>query len=543
MFSRNCYLKKLAAIIILLIIILGLHGAVGADLASSYHVLKYQYPEFINRMLDGGATEAQIEAFIHALNVEARNRGPLTETNFDSVLFASLESVLTKRPHRSVLIALGSEFSEEIDYTLDNRRLHPDLVPLRRAVWESLFGDGSKTPQEETNAGEKPPGMPAQQTNFVTKAVQQQIDEGREKIRLSVEKGNYLSLKGEDLQAILAAGKDLEIEIGQVRFTLPPDAADVGSGIMLNLSARIVTDAERQKAITSLPPGGMLIGNIFELGVSTEESVFGFAFSKPVKVTFSYAGEVLSGIAEDLLDIYYYDENGQKWIPQKGKLDKDKKTITFTTNSFSKYAIMFVEKTTAKPPESKPGAKETVFKDLDGHWARADVEEMAGLGLVKGVSTTEFAPNRTITRAEFATLLVRAIGLPNLGTSDAVFSDVQVNKWYYESVVLAAKAQLVSGYGERFGPDDPVTREQMAVMITRALSYKQKSIDLAEDEATKILQAFQDRGHISPWASESVARAVKEKIVCGRSTAIFAPRDPATRAEASVMILRMYKKL
>lgn len=547
MFFKSSYLKTITATIILLSMLLGLQGTVSADLTSSYHVLKNQYPEFIDRLVAGGATEMQIETFINALNTEAQARGPLTETNFDSVLFVSLQSVLTRRAHRTVLIALMSEFGDEIDYTLATYSLHPSLVPLRRAVWESLFGDGDQVPLEENEkdpkSEQKPSGTVMPPTSTVSEAVQRQLDEGRDKIRLSVEEGkNYLSLTAEDLQAISAAGKELEVEIGRVCFTLPPGAADINSGNKLILSARAITDAERQKVLANAPAGSILVGSVFEFSAGTEDSVFGFTFSKPIKVTLSYAGEDIDGVEEDLLDIYYYNESEQKWIPQKGILDKENKSITFATNSFSKYAIMYDAKTGTEPLEEENQKDALVFTDLAGHWAKADVEEMFRLGLVKGVSAIEFAPNRNITRAEFATLLVQAVGLKNGEAGDASYTDVKPDKWYYDIVNLAAKANLVSGYGDRFGPDDPVTREQMAVMITRALAYKEKGVQLAEGEAADLLNAFQDKENISSWAGDGVAAAVKAEIVKGRSAGEFAPRATATRAEAAVMILRMYRK-
>jgi hypothetical protein len=179
------------------------------------------------------------------------------------------------------------------------------------------------------------------------------------------------------------------------------------------------------------------------------------------------------------------------------------------------------------------------FIDIVGHWAARDIEQMVKLSLVMGVSATEFAPNRAITRAEFTALLIRAVGLET-GQVAGKFTDVPANKWYYSVVNTAAEAGLVSGYGTTFGPDDPITREQMAVMISRALVFKDENVELTANEKMLLLAVFVDRKDISVWAGDGVAQAAYLGIVKGRSSNMFVPRGIATRAEAAVMILRMF---
>lgn len=190
------------------------------------------------------------------------------------------------------------------------------------------------------------------------------------------------------------------------------------------------------------------------------------------------------------------------------------------------------------PPQSRS------FTDLAGHWAAGDVQKLVSLGIVTGVRLNEFEPNRSITRAEFTALLARAVKLKTDDSLSARFADVTADKWYFGIINTAAEAGLVSGFEQNnFGPNEPVTREQMAVMIIRAMINSGKSMDINTNEAVVDLIAFIDGHMISEWAVTSMASAIKLGIISGRGEAMIAPGAVATRAEAAVMILRMCERL
>ena len=94
---------------------------------------------------------------------------------------------------------------------------------------------------------------------------------------------------------------------------------------------------------------------------------------------------------------------------------------------------------------------------------------MAEAGIVSGVTPTQFEPERTITRAEFAAMIVRALGIT--ATDGPAFEDVANNAWFYSSVTAAAKAGLIVGYNGYFRPDDLITREEMATIIAKAYFF------------------------------------------------------------------------
>jgi len=186
------------------------------------------------------------------------------------------------------------------------------------------------------------------------------------------------------------------------------------------------------------------------------------------------------------------------------------------------------------------------FADIAGHWAQEEIEHMAGKLIVEGVEPQSFQPNRHITRAEFATLLVRSLGLPTVGDEASVsFSDVSAGDWYADAVETAAAAKLIYGYPNgTFQPNATITRAEMAAMIVRAIGY----VDTPPQAYTSpnaieaALARYEDRSDVG-WARESMGIAVIEGIIEGMSETSLSPNDNATRAQATVMLQRWMKNL
>jgi len=132
---------------------------------------------------------------------------------------------------------------------------------------------------------------------------------------------------------------------------------------------------------------------------------------------------------------------------------------------------------------------------------------------VSGYPDGSFRPDGPITRAEFAAILVKALNLEL--HHQPVFSDV-ANHWSGNYVATAAAHGIITGYiDNRFGPDDPITREQMAVMIVRAVNLAGSSDSLV----------FADQAKISEWAREAVAAAAEQKIMNGYPDNTFRPQE------------------
>lgn len=180
------------------------------------------------------------------------------------------------------------------------------------------------------------------------------------------------------------------------------------------------------------------------------------------------------------------------------------------------------------------------FEDVTSHWAKEDIELLTSKLVVKGVDSKRFNPNGKVTRAEFAAMLVRALGL-STDQAQAVFKDVDENSWYGGIVQKAVQAKIINGYEDgTFRPHENITRQEMAVMIIRAFEFTGTTVDVHENEEN-LLSEFTDGDGIQPWAKEAIAKAVRASIVSGRSESEFVPNGTATRAEAAKMIKNLLK--
>ncbi len=175
------------------------------------------------------------------------------------------------------------------------------------------------------------------------------------------------------------------------------------------------------------------------------------------------------------------------------------------------------------------------FTDLSGHWAKADVELLASKLLVDGRTEQQFAPQGEITRAEFAALLVRGLGLSQ-APSAASFKDVAAADWYAGYIGAAVKAGLAEGMGEGlFVPQGNITREQMAVMLSRAIQAAGKPLAAGAGD----LGRYGDESEISSWAKTAVSQAVEAGLMNGVEPRLFSPDSNATRAETATVLKRL----
>lgn len=192
-------------------------------------------------------------------------------------------------------------------------------------------------------------------------------------------------------------------------------------------------------------------------------------------------------------------------------------------------------------------ANERAFTDTKGHWAQAEIELLASKLIVNGSANNTFNPERSITRAEFAALLVRALGLIekplHVSTQHASYLDIQSEDgWYIGAMGAAAAADLIEGFSDgTFRPNAFITREQMVVMLGRAIRYTGE-LPAATAENSQ-LESFTDYSELADWAKEDAAQLLAAGIIEGLEDAAFAPKEPATRAQSAVLLVRMLRYL
>ncbi|SFB28237.1 Carbohydrate binding module (family 6) [Cohnella sp. OV330] len=183
------------------------------------------------------------------------------------------------------------------------------------------------------------------------------------------------------------------------------------------------------------------------------------------------------------------------------------------------------------------------------HWAAGVIREMAAKLYVEGAGNGAFRPGASVTRAEFAALLVRGLGLAPQQAAGS-FADVDPASWYARYVTAAAEQGLVTGRGaDGFAPNAPISREELAVMLIRAYDLKaarqvqdgDSSGATVEAHAVATAGTFADAGDISPWAAEAVSEAAGLGLLQGREGSRFAPQAPATRAEATQLLYALIR--
>ncbi|MGO4348931.1 endo-1,4-beta-xylanase [Paenibacillus sp. MCAF9] len=268
------------------------------------------------------------------------------------------------------------------------------------------------------------------------------------------------------------------------------------------------------------------IGNhpVISLEVLAGDSVV--AWNNPnapvtVSVPYTPTAEELSN--PDHIIIWYIDGSGKATPVPNARYDAASGTVKFSTTHFSIYAVVFVVKS---------------FGDLQSvPWAKKAIEAMASRGIINGTSENAYDPKASIKRADFLSLLVRALELKGNNASVTMFSDVDSSAYYYEAVKIAAQLGIIQGTGSNlFDPNSKISRQDMMVIAARAAKAAGKALPTGGT-----LDAFSDEASVASYAKDSVAALVNAGIVQG-SSGKLAPNSSLTRAEAAVILQRIWSK-
>lgn len=369
-------------------------------------------------------------------------------------------------------------------------------------------GDGGKPTGEQDTEVVRNPSANADGKVVVT------IAKGTKKVWLpanaaALHNNNTLTIQRDDVELEV----DGEVLEALKRLLAEGDLADANIALEIDEMTSETADELLSKAALKSKANVKAAGAvfIFKLSIVSKDGEVKqlTSFSKPVILTL----HVSEGVNQDLIGVYYIADDGALDYVG-GKLTGNK--IKAAANHFSKYAVLEYDKS---------------FDDVsEQHWAYDVIKKMAAKHVVSGVSETEFAPEKPVTRAEFAALIVRALGLE--ATGEAGFKDVDSTDWYADAVAAAYEAGIVSGRSiETFVPDDIITRQEMAIMIVRAYELKSGKTVTAGSEA-----GFADGASISAWAQDAVNAAAELGIIKGRANDRFVPHGHATRAEAVQVI-------
>ncbi|MFR2751359.1 MAG: InlB B-repeat-containing protein [Dysosmobacter welbionis] len=188
--------------------------------------------------------------------------------------------------------------------------------------------------------------------------------------------------------------------------------------------------------------------------------------------------------------------------------------------------------------DENPGTGANPFTDVsEKDWFYGDVMFVYENGLMLGTSKTLFSPHGTATRGMMATILWRMEGSPAPKGKNS-FTDVEAGKWYADAITWTAENGIFAGYGkDKFGPDDPITREQLAAIFYRYADYKGYDLTVKGN-----LDKFKDADKITDYAETAMGWAVGSGLVKGKSGNLLDPQGTATRAEIAAMLHRFIEK-
>ncbi|MDK2806115.1 MAG: hypothetical protein PWQ94_1279 [Thermoanaerobacterium sp.] len=325
---------------------------------------------------------------------------------------------------------------------------------------------------------------------------------------LGTSQQKVVEIPKEILTASAAGDKDIVIKSDSVSIVLSKDTLDqsqISNGVNISIK-----DNGKPSASNYLP-----LSNVIDISISTSSG--NVVLVKPVEVTLNISK------ANDprKVAVYYYNPTTNQWEYVGGKVDKETNTITFNATHFSQYAALEYDKT---------------FDDIKNSWAKDNIEVLASRHIVEGMTDTQYAPNKTVTRAEFASMILRLLNIKE-EPYNGEFSDVKGGDWYANAIEAAYKAGIIEGDGKNMRPNDDITREEMTAIAMRAYemltSYSEENINNT---------TFNDDKSISDWAKNVVANAVKVGIVNGEPNNLFAPKGNATRAEAAAIIYGLLDK-
>lgn len=320
-----------------------------------------------------------------------------------------------------------------------------------------------------------------------------------------------VSLNQSTIQAIGDSDKALEIEFDHVVFNIP--------GSILN-QLKIKETLKVTFANVDNDTGDMhVISDVFELDLYDGKDKLKFDVPIPIELSF----DTTKVTNKNNLAVYFYDEENKKWIYAGGKLTDDN-SISFEARHFSKYAVR---------------ENNITFDDIQSHWAKSAIEAIASREITSGVSKVEFAPDKTLTNAEFIVLLVKILGLPEY---DGIirYNNILEDAWYSTYINKAIGAGLIiNTYPLNFDPNAPIKREEMASLLMASYFY------YTQKDASKMLitavEFADDEDQVSTHFRNVVRMTYQLQLIVGDNNNNFNPQSGATRAEAAVVIQKLLK--
>ncbi len=279
-------------------------------------------------------------------------------------------------------------------------------------------------------------------------------------------------------------------------FTMTVPAGAIGSGLTLG-----VTAAPSPPSGAPQPPFTTIASQYYTLA--------GAALSQPLAAQIGYHAAWLDGLSPNRLAVWALVGGVWKYVPTA--LNAAQGTVSFYVSGPTTLVVLF---------------NSTRLTDVaSGFWAEPALDTLLGADVVNGYPDGSFQPAQPVTRAEFIKMMALSLGLTP-STTPPPFTDVAPGDWFAGWVGAAVQAGLIQGVAPgTFAPDQALTRDQMAVLLARALKLQGGSAP-----------TFSDASQVQGWAEASLAADIRARLLTGYPDGTFRPLDPSSRAESAQVL-------
>ncbi|MEF3304500.1 S-layer homology domain-containing protein [Paenibacillus sp. GYB003] len=331
-------------------------------------------------------------------------------------------------------------------------------------------------------------------------------------------------------------GSILKIVTDHGAYFLPLDAFDFEAlaksvestvnDLLLNVDIKKLSGDDAKAVADAVAAlGAKSLADAVDFGLSVEGKTNGKKASIDSFDRYVKRALPLTGTAAQTATVVMYNPSDKKLSFVPGTISETE--AEFWRNGNSVYTVIELSKS---------------FNDIKSHWGQSYIELLASKLIIDGVTDTTFEPDRNITRAEFAALVVRSLGL-NTVSGTTYFNDVSSSSWYAGVVNAAAKAGLVDGYEDgSFRPNAQITREELAAMVVRSYEYAGGKIEVDASTQSQVLSKWTDANKIV-WGHLEVAKAVKAGLMDGMTNTTLETYGQATRAQTAAMLKRFLSEV
>lgn len=308
----------------------------------------------------------------------------------------------------------------------------------------------------------------------------------------------------------------LELRTGESGIAFDPQTGNTERP--LTLSAAYSTNSGSTPAGTTPVPGAPVADLLLSSGSETITS-----FENPIQLIIDLSPADIKGYTPGQLrhlSIFVFNEDQKVWQNTGGNYDPYRKLIRTYRSHLSKYTVLKSDRS---------------FSDVENSWAKEDINELLGKGILR--EDPAFAPKENLTREDFAIWISRAYNLDS-GTQKLPFTDIPQNYPYYKELAAAYSQGLIKGKtANTFDPKAKITRQEMAVLVSNALTKYQKA--QIRSSAAAGLGKYPDNGKVAAWAKNQVGTVNELGIMQGDARG-FRPNDYITREEAARVLKTLY---